>query len=71
MAMNPYEMRWEFLQQAQMRLEAQLAHDVSKWSETKELGLDPGPYPEYPSAKQIHAVAEEMRAFVENTGGQK
>tara|TARA_B100001939_G_C16793090_1_gene552224 strand:- start:49 stop:258 length:210 start_codon:yes stop_codon:yes gene_type:complete len=68
MAMNPYEMRWEFLQKAQERLEYQLNHNVSRWSEMKELGQDPGPYPEYPTAQQIHAVAEEMRAFVENHG---
>jgi len=66
--MNPYEMRWEFLQKAQERLEYQLNHNVSRWSEMKELGQDPGPYPEYPTAQQIHAVAEEMRAFVENHG---
>lgn len=68
MAMNPYEMRWEFLQKAQERLEYQLSHNVSRWSEMKEAGENPGPYPEYPTAGQIHAVAEEMRSFVENTG---
>ena len=50
MAMNPYEMRWEFLQKAQERLEYQLSHNVSRWSELKEAGQDPGPYPEYPTA---------------------
>ena len=33
----------------------------------KEAGIDPGEYPEYPTAKEIHAVAEDMRIFVENT----
>ena len=50
MAMNPYEMRWEFLQKAQERLEYQLSHNVSRWSEMKEAGENPGPYPEYPTA---------------------
>ena len=67
MAMNPYEMRWDFLRESQLRLENKLANDISKWDAAKELGVDPGPYPEYPTAKDIHAVAEEMRKFVENT----
>ena len=67
MAMNPYEMRWDYLQTAQTRLENKLANDISKWDALKELGIDPGEYPEYPTAKEIHAVAEDMRIFVENT----
>ena len=67
MAMNPYEMRWDYLQTAQSRLENKLSNDVSKWDALKEAGIEPGPYPEYPTAKDIHAVAEEMRKFVENT----
>tara|TARA_B100001113_G_scaffold200034_1_gene163879 strand:+ start:366 stop:611 length:246 start_codon:yes stop_codon:yes gene_type:complete len=67
MAMNPYEMRWDYLQTAQTRLENKLANDISKWDALKEAGEDPGQYPEYPTAKEIHAVAEDMRKFVENT----
>ena len=71
--MNPYEMRWEFLQQAQNRLEQQLAHNVERWVQLKELNESKGiqmdiPYPTYPTAEEIHAVAEEMRRFVENQG---
>lgn len=73
MAMNPYEMRWEFLQQAQTRLESQLTHNVERWVQMKELHESKGipmdmPYPSYPTAEEIHAVAEEMRRFVENQG---
>ncbi len=68
MAMNPYEMRWEFLQKAQERLEYQLSHNVSRWSEMKELGQDPGPYPEYPTASQGHAVAEELKLDMDKPG---
>ena len=67
MAMNQYEMRWDYLQTAQTRLENKLANDISKWDALKEAGIDPGEYPEYPTSKEIHAVAEDMRIFVENT----
>jgi len=73
MAMNPYEMRWEFLQNAQSRLESQLEHNKEKWFALKEQLETEGKqiteqFPTYPSAKEIHSVAEEMRRFVENTG---
>ena len=69
MAMNPYEMRWDFLREAQTRLENKLENDIQKWHETKETVNSPDkvpPFPEYPSAEEIHAVAEQMRKFVEN-----
>ena len=69
MAMNPYEMRWDFLREAQTRLENKLENDIQKWHETKETVNSPDkvpPFPEYPSAEEIHNVAEQMRKFVEN-----
>lgn len=72
MAMNPYEMRWDFLREAQSRLENKLEVDKEAWYQRKEL-LDAAgqtitePFPSYPTAKDIHAVAEEMRTFVEKT----
>ena len=73
MAMNPYEMRWDFLREAQARLESKLELDKESWYQRKELLENAGqvitdPFPTYPTATEIHAVAEEMRAFVENTG---
>ena len=35
--------------------------------ETGELKEFTEPFPSYPTAKEIHAVAEDMRKFVENT----
>tara|TARA_B100001996_G_C18574793_1_gene559892 strand:- start:664 stop:894 length:231 start_codon:yes stop_codon:yes gene_type:complete len=74
MAMNPYEMRWDYLQTAQTRLESKLANDIAAWEYKRSSAEDTGelkefaePFPEYPSADEIHAVAEEMRKFVENT----
>ena len=72
MALNPYEMRWEFLQNAQARLETQLEHNKERWFALKEQLESEGkqidePFPTYPSADEINAVAEEMRNFVENT----
>jgi len=69
MAMNPYEMRWDFLREAQTRLENKLENDIQKWHESKETVNCPDdvpPFPEYPTAEEIHAVAEQMRTFVEN-----
>ena len=69
MAMNPYEMRWDFLREAQTRLENKLENDIQKWHEIKETVNSPDkipPFPEYPSAEEIHTVAEQMRKFVEN-----
>ena len=54
MAMNPYEMRWDFLREAQTRLENKLENDIQKWHETKETVNSPDkvpPFPEYPSAE--------------------
>ena len=73
MAMNPYEMRWDFLREAQSRLESKLELDKESWYQRKELLENAGqvitdPFPTYPTATEIHVVAEEMRAFVENTG---
>ena len=74
MAMNPYEMRWDYLQTAQTRLESKLANDIAAWEYKRSSAEDTGelkeftePFPEYPSADEIHAVAEETRKFVENT----
>ena len=74
MAMNPYEMRWDYLQTAQTRLEYKLENLIKAWEykrtsaeETGELKDFKEPFPSYPSAEEIHAVAEEMRSFVENT----
>ena len=72
MAMNPYEMRWDFLREAQSRLENKLEIDKEAWYQKKEILDTAGqtidePFPSYPTAKEIHAVAEEMRTFVENT----
>ena len=72
MAMHPYEMRGDFLREAQSRLENKLEIDKESWYQKKEI-LDAAgqtidePFPSYPTAKEIHAVAEEMRTFVENT----
>jgi len=72
MAMNPFEMRWDFLREAQSRLENKLELDKESWYQRKEI-LDAAgqvidePFPDYPTAKEIHAVAEEMRSFVEKT----
>ena len=69
MAMNPYEMRWDFLREAQSRLENKLENDIQKWHELKErIGHteEVPPFPEYPTAEEIHTVAEQMRKFVEN-----
>tara|TARA_R100000231_G_scaffold75059_1_gene58541 strand:- start:339 stop:608 length:270 start_codon:yes stop_codon:yes gene_type:complete len=73
MAMNPYEMRWDYLQTAQTRLENKLKNDIESWTQKKYLLEEKGelkdfsdPFPEYPTAEEIHAVAEEMRIFVEN-----
>lgn len=72
MAMNPFEMRWDFLREAQSRLENKLELDKESWYQKKEI-LDAAgqvieeSFPQYPTAKEIHAVAEEMRAFVEKT----
>ena len=74
MALNPYEMRWDYLQTAQSRLENKLKNDIDAWEhkkwiaeETGELKVFQEPFPSYPTAKEIHAVAEDMRKFVENT----
>ena len=74
MAMNPYEMRWDYLQTAQSRLENKLENDIKDWEHKKWIAEETGelkdfiePFPSYPSANEIHAVAEEMRNFVENT----
>tara|TARA_B100000530_G_scaffold336500_1_gene291399 strand:- start:306 stop:533 length:228 start_codon:yes stop_codon:yes gene_type:complete len=75
--MNPYEMRWDFLREAQSRLESKLSSDKEAWYQRKELLENAGqvldtsldPFPTYPTAEQIHAVAEEMRSFVEKTNG--
>ena len=72
MAMNPYEMRWDFLREAQSRLENKLEIDKESWYQKKEILDQVGsriddPFPSYPTAQEIHAVAEEMRAFVEKT----
>ena len=67
--MNPYEMRWDFLREAQSRLENKLENDIQKWHELKErIGHteEVPPFPEYPTAEEIHTVAEQMRKFVEN-----
>ncbi len=74
MAMNPYEMRWDFLREAQSRLESKLELDKEAWYQRKELLENAGsvivdPFPAYPTAEEIHAVAEEMRCFVEKTNG--
>ena len=73
MAMNPYEMRWDYLQTAQTRLENKLKNDIESWTKKKYLLEEKGelknftdPFPEYPTAEEIHTVAEEMRIFVEN-----
>ena len=72
MAMNPFEMRWDFLREAQSRLENKLELDKESWYQKKEI-LDAAgqvieeAFPQYPTAQEIHAVAEEMRSFVEKT----
>ena len=69
MARNPYELRWDFLREAQSRLENKLENDIQKWHELKErIGHteEVPPFPEYPTAEEIHTVAEQMRKFVEN-----
>ena len=72
MAMNPYEMRWDYLQTAQSRLENKLENDIKDWEHKKWIAEETGelkdfkePFPTYPTANEIHAVAEEMRIFVE------
>ena len=35
MAMNPYEMRWDYLQTAQTRLENKLKNDIESWTQKK------------------------------------
>ena len=72
MAMNPYEMRWDFLREAQQRLENKLEVDKEAWYRRKEMLENAGqviedPFPTYPTAAEIHATAEEMRSFVERT----
>ena len=72
MALNPYEMRWDFLREAQSRLENKLELDKEAWYQRKEILDSAGqiieePFPTYPTADAIHAVAEEMRVFVEKT----
>jgi len=72
MAMNPYEMRWDFLREAQQRLENKLEVDKESWYQRKEMLENAGqiiedPFPTYPTAAEIHATAEEMRSFVERT----
>ena len=37
MAMNPYEMRWDFLREAQQRLENKLEVDKEAWYQRKEM----------------------------------
>ena len=71
MALNPYEMRWEFLQNAQTRLEQELENKKERWYALKDTLDAEGksikePFPSYPTSDEIHAVAEEMRIFVEN-----
>ena len=72
MAMNPYEMRWDFLREAQQRLENKLEVDKEAWYQRKEMLENAGqviddPFPTYPTAAEIHATAEEMRSFVERS----
>ena len=72
MALNPYEMRWDFLREAQSRLENKLEIDKEAWYQKKELLENAGqviedPFPSYPTSDVIHATAEEMRAFVERS----
>jgi enoyl reductase-like protein len=72
MAMNPYEMRWDFLREAQQRLENKLEVDKEAWYQRKEMLENAGqviedPFPSYPTSDVIHATAEEMRAFVERS----
>jgi hypothetical protein len=68
MAFNPYEMRWELFQNAEERLMQRHDAQVSRWQSLQEKGEDAGPYPDFPSEKDIQEVASTMLSFVEKTG---
>ena len=42
MAMNPYEMRWDYLQTAQSRLENKLENDIAAWEHKKWIAEETG-----------------------------
>ena len=68
MAFNPYEMRWELFQNAESRLMERHRAEVSRWESLQEMGQVAGPYPDFPSEKDIQEVASTMLSFVEKTG---
>lgn len=65
MARNPYELRWELLQQAENRLINRYQAEENRYNILSDNGEDPGEYPKYPTDDDIHALAEEMRSFIE------
>ena len=67
MARNPYELRWELLQQAESRLIHRYSAQENRYNVLLEKGEETGKYPEYPSDAEIHALAEEMRSFIERS----
>ena len=64
MASNPYELRWELLQQAETRLMNRYQAEETRYSVLVEKGEDPGEYPKYPTDYQIHSLAMQMNAFI-------
>jgi hypothetical protein len=65
MARNPYDLRWELLQQAESRLVNRYNAEENRYNILLDKGEDPGNYPIYPSDEEIHRLAEEMRSFIE------
>ena len=65
MATNPYELRWELFQSAEMRVTKRHDEAVLRWQSLTEKGEDAGPYPEFPTEQEILEVANMMRHFIE------
>ncbi len=65
MATNPYELRWELFQNAEFRVTKRHDEAVLRWTALTEKGEDAGPYPEFPTEKEILKVANTMRHFIE------
>jgi hypothetical protein len=65
MATNPYELRWELFQSAEMRVTKRHDEAVLRWQSLTEKGEDAGPYPEFPTEQEILEVANTMRHFIE------
>ena len=65
MAFNPYEMRWELFQNAEIRVTKRHDEAVLRWQSLQEKGEETGPYPTFPSEEEIREVADSMLSFVE------